>query len=386
MKKLIIKDKTKKLVNIIIGVDIGFRNEPPGKRGITHLLEHVIFLGNESHPDPDSEVGKFGIYLNGMTLPEKTLFFFTSLKEDFSKIFEIFLDIIFNPSFDKEKILKEKGHSIITAIVNEEDYTPWELSFEWCQNLIFNWDFRYSLGTKEDLIKIDENVLKEWHKNYFTYDNSFVLINGDVDEKNLDNLINKYLKNKTGLRPSFVNYDFKEKEIFIQRNGVKNAETHFGFKIFNFELKFEILEVLFGNYPISILWDEKFKEHSYMVESKVIWSKTHGGFFIYFGANSLGDLEIIEEKFFDTIENYNLTDETLEIAKKIKMVEILKLKESGERGLIKFLNINPNFVFKDFDEIIENIKKIEKDEIINLVREIFKKENLYKVIVSDENL
>ncbi len=97
-------------------------------------------------------------------------------------------------------------------------------------------------------------------------------------------------------------------------------------------------------------------------------------------------MSVLEENFFNLTKDIEITNEKLEISKKIKIIEILKMKENGERGLLNFLNLNPNFIYKDFDEIIENIEKIEKEDILNLIKKTFKKENLFKVVVSDINL
>ncbi len=149
-----------------------------------------------------------------MILPDKTLFFFTSLNEDYLK---------------KEKIEKEKNESILTAVINEEDYTPWGLSFEWCKNLVFNWDFRLSLGTREDLINIGVEDLIDWHKKYFTDENSFILIFGDVEENSVDKIINENINKEKGEDPIFYKVNYPNKEMLIHRNGIKNADSLFWF-------------------------------------------------------------------------------------------------------------------------------------------------------------
>ena len=124
-----------------------------------------------------------------MTLEEKTLFYFTSLKKDFSKILNMFLSIIFHPEFDEVKLEKEKKEKIITAIINEADYPPWDLAEEWTENLIFNWQFKTSLGTKKDIESINRKDLILWHKKYYWEGNSFILIYGDIKEKEIEKLI-----------------------------------------------------------------------------------------------------------------------------------------------------------------------------------------------------
>ncbi|HRU73961.1 MAG TPA: insulinase family protein [Caldisericia bacterium] len=117
-------ERSKALAHAIIGIKAEWRNEKIEKRGITHFLEHAIFLGNKCYPTPNNQVAKYGVQLEGMTLPEYTIFFFTSAKEDFTEILSIFLSLIFNPKFNKVKLEKEKKDKIITAVIQESDFTP----------------------------------------------------------------------------------------------------------------------------------------------------------------------------------------------------------------------------------------------------------------------
>ena len=100
------------------------------KRGISHFLEHSIFLGSEEYPEPDAEVAKYGVSLNGETQPDRTIFFFFSLPEDAEEVLEIPLSLIYSPSFPPEKVEEEKESKIIPAVVKESDYAPWELAYE----------------------------------------------------------------------------------------------------------------------------------------------------------------------------------------------------------------------------------------------------------------
>ena len=74
MKIEILKRPYSKLVYVNIGLKVGWRHEPEGKKGISHFLEHLIFEGNNDYPNPDNFAKKYGVEINGMTLFENTLF------------------------------------------------------------------------------------------------------------------------------------------------------------------------------------------------------------------------------------------------------------------------------------------------------------------------
>lgn len=376
MKCLVIREPSKELIHCIIGINQGWRHEKPGKRGITHLLEHAIFFGNKSYPNPDEEAARYGVELEGMTLEEKTLFYFTSLKKDFSKILNMFLSIIFHPEFDEVKLEKEKKEKIITAIINEADYPPWDLAEEWAENLIFNWQFKTSLGTKKDIESINRKDLILWHKKYYWEGNSFILIYGDIKEKEIEKLIeNAHIPKKGEMPlPYYVNHN--KKEIYIKKVGMKNVETVYGFEIKRYDISWEVLKTILHDHL-----EDKLGKYTYMIDLKLKWTNTNGGLFIYLGISSPKYIKEVNKNLWITLRNLEIDKKKLDLVKKIINIEIIKMKEEGEKGLLKFISFNPFLKYKDFKETIEKVKKIEKEEALNLTKELLTKENMVKVSV-----
>lgn len=384
MKLLIIPERTKSLVHAVIGIKTGWRNEKAGKRGITHFLEHAIFLGNKDYPSPDSEVAKYGVSLEGMNIPEHTLFFFTSSKEDFNKIFSLFLSLIFHPEFHEDKLKKEKEENIITAVNKEVDFAPWELAYEWARNLVFDWDFMLGAGTEEDIELLTKKDLATWHKRYYHALNSFIVIHGDIQENKVAKLIESTGIPLSGEVPSLNEIHWDRKGIFIKKEGMKNVEIVYGFKLPQYDIKWEVLQVILGNYPISRLWENKFSKFTYMVNSRLEWTTSGGGFFLYFGATSVNNSHEIDKNLWLLIEDLEIDEEKLEFAKKIKSLEILKMEEGGEQGLLKFLSSNLFLKYKNFEEMVRRINQTEKEEVLSLAKKFLNKENVVKVTVGTE--
>ena len=203
-------------MHLLIGIRAGWRHEPIGKRGITHFTEHLIFEGNEKYPEPDGFAGKYGVEPTGKTVFENTLFFFTAHKEDWKEILKMFLSIIFHPSLDK-RFDEIKDHEILTAITEETDYTPWELAYQWAYNLVFQTDFRKSLGTKKDIAGLTYKDIKEWHTKYYHMQNAFLLLNGNVDEAEVLEILEDVSPPEDGDIPSVqsVQWEFTCREIEI---------------------------------------------------------------------------------------------------------------------------------------------------------------------------
>lgn len=384
MKQLVISESSKKLIHVIIGIKTGWRNEKEGKTGMTHYLEHAIFLGNKQYPKPDPDVAKFGVRLNGRTLPEHTLFDFTSHKNDFSYILKLFLSLIFHPEFNKIKMEKEKNENIVTAANQESDYCPWDLAQEWALNLIFNWDCMKSLGTREDIISITREEILMWHSKHYHTDNSFIFTYGDIGENEVSKIIKNADIPQNNIFPSPVDVQYKERDLFIERKNMRNVEMVYGFNLPQYNPAWEILRIILGNYPDFRLWDEDFSRFTYTLGSELKWTTSNGGFFLYFGATSTEGTEEIDNNLWKLLKNFELLESELEIAKKIRSLEILKMREGGESGLLRFFLCNSMLMYKNFNELIESFTKITKDEIISLVRELLTKENSVRIRVGNK--
>jgi predicted Zn-dependent peptidase len=366
MRRIVIRGN-KKLVHTIIGIGAGWRHEEPGIRGITHFLEHAIFLGNRIYPEPDEEARKFGVELEGMTLPEYTLFYFTSLEEDFNKIFSMFLSLIFHPEFNPDKLQREKEESILTAIVQESDYTPWELGYAWAENLLFDWDFRLSLGTEEDIRTIHVNDLVDWHSKYYNSSNGFVMVYGNIEESEVAQSIEKAKISVGKQVPIPFKARWGEREKVIYREDTKNIEMIYGFKIPDYDIGWEVFNLMIGSsHPIAKEWEVR-RKYCYTTETNLEWTKGgEGGLFLYFGANSLRNSEEIDKSLFSVLKGMKIKEEEVEKAKKMLSIEILKMKEGGERGFFKFFKFNHLLRYRDFDEILPEIENVTKDKILKL--------------------
>ncbi len=369
MKIVKVKDNKSKLADILLSVNVGWSHEPVGRRGISHFLEHSLFLGNEEHVNPDDETAKYGVTLNGETLPDRTVFFFSSLPEDAEDILKILLSLVYNPSFPSDKVEEEKMSKIITSIVQESDYNPWELAYEYAKNMVFKWDFHESMGTMEDLENIHIEELRVWHKKYYHGGNSILLVPEYI---NVDSLRVPHGKEFPERRIR----EWENKEIVVKK-GLNNAELVYGFPLEKYDLRAFLLSTILGNYPTSLFWKE-FHRDAYMVESRVEWHHGKGGFFAYIGLND-NDYEKAKKKFVNFIENLKITPEDLEIAKKIFMIETLR-KERSSYKLFSLIAMDPELKFGSFREILEKIEGIEYDEMRD-PGDILQKEEMCEAVV-----
>ena len=66
------------LAAVLILYRCGSREEPPGKTGLAHLVEHMMFRGTSAYPAGavDAATGRLGGINNAVTTPDYTAYYF----------------------------------------------------------------------------------------------------------------------------------------------------------------------------------------------------------------------------------------------------------------------------------------------------------------------
>ena len=91
-------------------VHAGSQQDPKDFSGLTHLLEHLLFVGSENYRDPETLneiVSEFGGDSNGETDDETTSFFFRLDGRGLKKLLPVMVDGIMHPLLTHRSIKKE---------------------------------------------------------------------------------------------------------------------------------------------------------------------------------------------------------------------------------------------------------------------------------------
>ena len=224
--------KESKMISVFMRIKTGSLFEGPYLgTGISHLLEHSVFLGSSSLPKKDQfslEIEKMGgIDLNAYTTYDHTSYFFSVFSENFEKALKHFKDFLFHPLLKKKDVKNEMG-SILSEMDMIED-KPDYCFYEFIVKHYFD-HIPYSspiIGDRETFQSLDVEALKHYHQSTYQPKNMILSIAGDIDIKKSQSLIAKIfdsrdLKNKTSkplVQP-------KEKWEKLPKRSPITAETH----------------------------------------------------------------------------------------------------------------------------------------------------------------
>ena len=169
---VLISDPSAQKAAAAIDVGVGSFDNPVGKEGLAHFLEHVLFLGNKKYPDTkgfSNFLNQHGGYNNAYTSSKNTNYHFTVnatyLEEALDRLAQFFINPLFNAKYiqkeinavhsEHQKNLQSeflRSYSVIKALANPRH--PFA---------------NFSTGNKDTLSKIPnlrKEVISFYSKNY----------------------------------------------------------------------------------------------------------------------------------------------------------------------------------------------------------------------------
>jgi predicted Zn-dependent peptidase len=148
----------------------GSRNEPRGKEGLAHLLEHLMYRGpiSQKIDGPQfEELEGLGVETNAFTSKEYMFFELHCLSRKILAALELYLQVILSPRFDEATINSEK--KIISQELREDRSDLESLIGEKSFEKGFSADLGHSIGgTTQSLKNISKKDLEKFYNNSMT--------------------------------------------------------------------------------------------------------------------------------------------------------------------------------------------------------------------------
>ena len=268
--------------------NIEFKNSKDRKytkvpSGIAHYIEHLKF--NTENGSAFDYYSKYGASVNAFTSYDITcyeVFSSTYFKENLLYL----LKLVENPYFTTELINNERD--IIKEEILMYDNNPsTELAFRSLNN-VFIKDSRKHLisGTVDDIKKINKDNILKCYNTFYTPNNMFVVITGNIDPNEAITIIEEHEKNNNKQNNKIVNQIIEEpKEVYKEfDHSNMNVETN------KVSISYKI--------PIKTLNKLNIQEQELKVYISLIYD-------ILFGSTSNIEEELITSKIINNEININ---------------------------------------------------------------------------------
>ncbi|RYG02143.1 MAG: insulinase family protein [Chitinophagaceae bacterium] len=157
-------------------VKAGSRHEKPGKEGIAHFIEHMLFKKTAKRGTAQilNRLESVGADLNAYTTKEYTCIHASFLKPFLGRTLDLFADVVFHSTFPEDEFLKEKS-IVLDEIASYQDQ-PEEAVYDDFEDMLFQ-DHPLGhniLGTEESVSTFTRADILEFIKE--NYDTSEMII------------------------------------------------------------------------------------------------------------------------------------------------------------------------------------------------------------------
>ncbi len=227
LRVLIIEKRKAPVATFQIWYRTGSRDEPIGKSGLSHLLEHMMFKGTPKYgPSVFSKiVQKNGGIDNAYTTKDYTVYFELFSSDRLNLSIDLEADRMQNLTLDPKETLLERSVVMEERRLRYED-DPQNALFEEIVAASFK-AHPYQkpvIGWMSDLKSIERDDLSNYYKTYYSPSHAVIVIVGDVKS---DEIIER-IKNSFGNIPSGTlkkNMNFSEPEQRGERRVILKKEA-----------------------------------------------------------------------------------------------------------------------------------------------------------------
>jgi len=178
-------------VAVGIWVDTGSRNEAPGRGGVSHLIEHLVFKGTATRSAQEIAriMDSVGGQMDAFTTKEHTCFYVQVLDEHLPLAVGLLTDILLHPLFDGAELEREK--SVVLQEIKMVEDTPDDLIHELFAARM--WDghplARPILGTRENVAAYSADTIRQHFLEEYVPGRITIAVAGNVTHDRVVDLV-----------------------------------------------------------------------------------------------------------------------------------------------------------------------------------------------------
>ncbi|MCY4038465.1 MAG: pitrilysin family protein [Hyphomicrobiales bacterium] len=188
MEVIAIPDHRAPVVTHMVWYRVGSAEEPAGKSGIAHFLEHLMFKGTEKVPGGDfaETVARNGGKSNAFTSYDYTAYFQRVARRHLPLMMEMEADRMKNLSLSSEDVTIERG-VVLEERSTRVDSQPLSLLGEKMSVALYG-EHPYGrpiIGWRDEIEDLDRADALEFYRRFYAPNNAALVVAGDVEPDEL---------------------------------------------------------------------------------------------------------------------------------------------------------------------------------------------------------
>jgi zinc protease len=181
---VVIPDHRTPVVTQMVWYKVGSADETPGKSGLAHFLEHLMFKGTSKHPFGEfpKTVRKVGGEENAFTSYDYTGYFERVPREQLASMMEFEADRMTGLILKDENVLPERDVVLEEYNMSVANRPEARLTEQIMAALYLNHPYgRPVIGWHQEIEKLDREDALAFYRRFYAPNNATLVIAGDVD-------------------------------------------------------------------------------------------------------------------------------------------------------------------------------------------------------------
>jgi zinc protease len=195
MQVVVIPDHRTPVVTQMIWYKVGSADETPGKSGLAHFLEHLMFKGTAKHPAGEfsQTVLKVGGNENAFTSTDYTGYFQRVPRDQLARMIEFEADRMTGLILKDENVLPERDVVLEEFNMRVANNPDARLTEQMMAALYLNHPYgRPVIGWRQEIEKLDREDALAFYKRFYAPNNAILIIAGDVEANEVRPLVEKF--------------------------------------------------------------------------------------------------------------------------------------------------------------------------------------------------
>jgi zinc protease len=184
MQVVVIPDHRTPVVTQMVWYKVGSADETPGKSGLAHFLEHLMFKGTAAHPAGEfsKTVLRIGGNENAFTSTDYTGYFQRVPREQLPKMMEFEADRMTGLVLKDENVLPERDVVLEEFNARVANNPEARLNEQIMAALYLNHPYgRPVIGWRQEIEKLDREDALAFYRRFYAPNNATLLVAGDVE-------------------------------------------------------------------------------------------------------------------------------------------------------------------------------------------------------------
>jgi predicted Zn-dependent peptidase len=377
-----------------IWLDVGSRYENKQNSGIAHFLEHIMFKGSRKYSCRQIKEAIEGIggALNGFTSEEFTAYIAKFPARHFDLVFDVLSDMVINPLLPPEEVEKER--TVIIEEIKMYKDLPQTYVHQLLDELLWpNHPLGENIaGTVESVSRISRKDISAFKEIHYAPPHIIVSACGNLKSGFLNAIEDKFSAVKRRTRDKYLASGERRKGMALKVFSKDTEQTHLALGFRSLQRghpdrhALGLLHVILGANMSSRLFNEvrEKKGLAYEIGSQVKLLRDSGAFNVHAGIDNrkvtkaLGvivkELERLKEKL--------VTEDEFRRAREFYTGQLTLALEDA---LDHMLWIGESTIALDktytLDNIIAEVHKVKKEDLMRLARLIFRKDSLNVALI-----